>query len=74
VECVDILCVTGKDLSLQLIRQGSIKVDEGHTIREASTLTYTLSEAWSVVNWADLMATQGAFGTDFYVRSTGTIV
>jgi len=26
---------------------------------------YTLSEAWSGVNWADLMAAQGAFGTDF---------
>jgi len=31
---------------------------------------YTLSEAWSGVNWADLMAAQGAFGTDFYDRST----
>jgi len=30
---------------------------------------YTLSEAWSRVNWADLMAAQGAFGTDFYDRS-----
>jgi len=30
---------------------------------------YTLSEAWSGVNWADLMAVQGAFGTDFYDRS-----
>jgi len=29
---------------------------------------YTLSEAWSGVNWADLMAAQGAFGTDFYDR------
>jgi len=27
---------------------------------------YILSEAWSGVNWADLMAAQGAFGTDFY--------
>jgi len=27
---------------------------------------YTLSEAWSGVNWADLMPAQGAFGTDFY--------
>jgi len=35
---------------------------------------YTLSEAWSGVNWADLMAAQGAFGTNFYVRSTRTIV
>jgi len=26
---------------------------------------YTLSEAWSGVNWAELMAAQGAFGTDF---------
>jgi len=32
-------------------------------------LKYTLSEAWSGVNWADLMAAQGAFGTDFYDRS-----
>jgi len=30
---------------------------------------YTLSEAWSGVKWADLMAAQGAFGTDFYGRS-----
>jgi len=36
--------------------------------------TSTLSEAWSGVNWADLMAAQGAFGTDFYDRSTETIV
>jgi len=35
---------------------------------------YTLPEAWSGVNWADLMAGQGAFGTDFYDRSTRTIV
>jgi len=34
----------------------------------------TLSEAWSGVNWADLMAAQGAFGTNFYHRSTRTIV
>jgi len=26
---------------------------------------YTLSEAWSGLNRADLMAAQGAFGTDF---------
>jgi len=37
-------------------------------------MNYTLSEAWSGVNWADLMAVQGAFGTDFYDRSTRTIV
>jgi len=30
---------------------------------------YTLSEAWSGVYWADLMAAQGAFGTDFHDRS-----
>jgi len=30
---------------------------------------YTLSEAWSGVNWADVMAAQGAFGTEFYDRS-----
>jgi len=35
---------------------------------------YTLSEAWSGVNLADLMAAQGAFGSDFYDRSTRTIV
>jgi len=35
---------------------------------------YTLSEAWSGVNWADLMAAQGAFRTDFYDRSTRTMV
>jgi len=39
-----------------------------------STFAYTLSEAWSGVNWADLMAAQGAFGIDFYDRSTRTIV
>jgi len=38
------------------------------------TRDYTLSEAWSRVNWADLVAAQGAFGTDFYDRSTRTIV
>jgi len=43
------------------------------TNRPDSTLRFTLSEAWSV-NWADLMAAQGAFGTDFYDRSTRTIV
>jgi len=36
--------------------------------------SYTLSEAWSGVNWADRMAAQGAFGTNFYYRSTRTIV
>jgi len=30
---------------------------------------YTLSEAWSGVNWADLITAQGAFGTDFNDRS-----
>jgi len=28
----------------------------------------TLSEAWSEVNWADLMAAQGAFGTETEYR------
>jgi len=32
-------------------------------------VVYTLSEACSGVNWADVMAAQGAFGTDFYNRS-----
>jgi len=41
---------------------------------EVKATLYTLSEAWSGVNWADLMAAQGAFGTDFYDRSTRTIV
>jgi len=36
--------------------------------------SYTLSEAWSGVNWADHMAAQGAFVTDFCDRSTRTIV
>jgi len=35
---------------------------------------YTLSEACSGVNWADLVAAQAAFWTDFYDRSTITIV
>jgi len=35
---------------------------------------YTLSEAWNGVNWADLIAAQAAFGSDFYDRSTRTIV
>jgi len=39
-----------------------------------SSSRYTLSEAWSAVNGADLMAAQGAFETDFYDRSTITIV
>jgi len=45
-------------------------------IRVASytPLHYTLSDAWSGVIWADLMAAQGALGTDFYDRSTKTIV
>jgi len=37
-------------------------------------IKYTLSETWSGVNWADLMAAQGAFSTDFYDRSSRTIV
>jgi len=39
-----------------------------------SVYTYTLSEARSGVDWADLMAAKGAFGTDFYDKSTRTIV
>jgi len=42
--------------------------------RRLEPVSYTLSEAWSGVNWADLMAAQGAFGTDFCDRSTRTIV
>jgi len=37
-------------------------------------MVYTLTEAWSGVKWADLMAAQGAFGTDIYDRSSRTIV
>jgi len=37
--------------------------------RDILLAMYTLSEAWSGVNWADLMASQGAFGTNFYDRS-----
>jgi len=33
------------------------------------TYRYTLSEARSGVDWVDLMAAQGAFGTDLYDRS-----
>jgi len=37
------------------------------TIHDTSKIPfYTLSKAWSGVNWTDLMAAQGAFGTDFY--------
>jgi len=32
----------------------------------AHVCIYTLSEAWSGVNWADLIAAQDAFGTDFF--------
>jgi len=39
-------------------------------MRSVVNVYYTLSEAWSGVNWADLMAALGAFGTDFYERST----
>jgi len=31
--------------------------------KSAEIYWYTLSEAWSGVNWADLMAAQGAFET-----------
>jgi len=37
-------------------------------------ISYTLPEAWSGVNWTDLMAAQGFFGTDIYDRSTRSIV
>jgi len=33
-----------------------------------TTGVYTLSESWSGVNWEDLMAAQGVFGTDIYDR------
>jgi len=46
----------------------------GLIFKLANHYFYTLSEAWSEVNWVDLMAAQGAFGTDVYDRSTRTIV
>jgi len=42
---------------------------ETPAISNEKVVDYTLSEAWSGVNWADLMAAQGDFGTDFYDRS-----
>jgi len=36
-----------------------------YSLRSVHRASYTLSEAWSGVNWADLMAAQGAFVTDF---------
>jgi len=32
-----------------------------------------MSEAWSGMNWADLMAAQRAFGTDFYDMHDGIL-
>jgi len=46
----------------------------GFYVFQTDTIEYTLSEAWSGMNWADLMAAQSAFGTNFYDRSTRTIV
>jgi len=34
---------------------------------------YSVRGLERIVNWADLMAAQGAFGTDFYARSNKTI-
>jgi len=58
---------------------GRRSVPEPHFLKNVlweitTVLLYTLSEAWSGVNWADLMAAQGNFGADFYDRSTRTIV
>jgi len=44
-------------------------VYEKKKIEKHNNSIYTLSEAWSGVNWADLMAAQGAFETDFYDRA-----
>jgi len=41
----------------------------GPSAKPSSPRYSTLSEGWSEENWADLMAAQGAFGTDFYDRS-----
>jgi len=40
-------------------------IDLASNSAKQSSSKYTLSEAWSGVNWADLMAAQGAFGTEF---------
>jgi len=42
---------------------------KGNSHKTQRSTNYTLSEDWSGVNWADLLAAQGAFGTDFYDRS-----
>jgi len=41
----------------------------GFEEKRSSECSYTLSDARSGVNWADLMAVQGTFGTDFHDRS-----
>jgi len=71
---MDNICQTINTINYQgrCYRQQS----NGHqlVIVRLMSMGYTLSEAWSGVNWADLMAAQGAFGTNFYDRSTRTIV
>jgi len=50
----------------------SFGTNSGHSFNSRNRTNshyYTLSETWSGVNWADLMAAQGSFGTDFYDRS-----
>jgi len=50
--------------------RASHTADIYHRFRKLLTMNYyTLPEAWSGVNLADLMAAQGAFGTNFYDRS-----
>jgi len=57
-----------------ILRMPSAMLDIFLNFWQETFLCYTLSEAWSGLIWADLMAAQGAFGTDFYDRSTKTIV
>jgi len=58
-------------LGLATFSYRSAESDEnsGAFLVKINYIFYTLSEAWSGVNWTDLMAAQGAFGTDFYDRS-----
>jgi len=51
-------------------RYGLKSIPDAACIEWVTQELYTLSEAWSGVNWVDLVAAQGAFGTDFYDRST----
>jgi len=49
------------------IGQGVVVGSDANQVQPLS-VCYTLSEAWSGVDWADLMAAQDAVGTDVYDR------